>query len=145
MLTVEDSQGCWHNSVEDLLMCSTADGLGFCGCGNTDSVAEMLLKYLSSLPWLSAEYKKITDAKLSRFADVLHGGLSQEATAYAAMRVAYRAQHSLADKEFLLIAYIADRAQLTEHGGSVYGAWLTDKGTKWVEMLTASAAGRYAS
>lgn len=36
--------------------------------------------------------------------------------------------------EGLLLAYWADACDLTEHGGSVYGAWLSDKGKKWVEL-----------
>lgn len=39
------------------------------------------------------------------------------------------------DENFLLYAYVADRAKLTDHGGSVYGAWLTDKGEEILNLL----------
>lgn len=43
----------------------------------------------------------------------------------------------VADDNTLVIAYLCDMRELTDHGGSVYAAWLTDKG----EALLA-AAGR---
>lgn len=41
----------------------------------------------------------------------------------------------LEDENFLLYAYVADRAKLTDHGISVYGAWLTDKGKEVLNLL----------
>ena len=39
----------------------------------------------------------------------------------------------------LVYAYVADAAKLTDHGGSVYGAWLTDKGEKVLRLLRENA------
>ena len=36
----------------------------------------------------------------------------------------------------LALAYWADRRGLTEHGGSVYGAWITPAGRRWLELVT---------
>lgn len=35
----------------------------------------------------------------------------------------------------LFMAYILDHLGLLEHGSSIYGAWLTDKGKKMLEAL----------
>lgn len=35
----------------------------------------------------------------------------------------------------LMLAYWADRRRLTEHGGSVYGAWVTTAGFRWLELV----------
>lgn len=36
--------------------------------------------------------------------------------------------------EQLMLAYWADHRGLTDHGGSVYGAWITDAGRRWLEL-----------
>ena len=40
----------------------------------------------------------------------------------------------------MLLAYLADKCGLTEHGGTVYGAWLTDEGKRWLARAAALGA-----
>ena len=44
-------------------------------------------------------------------------------------------QGYLEDENYLLYAYVADKARLTDHGLSVYSAWLTEKGKKILQAL----------
>lgn len=37
--------------------------------------------------------------------------------------------------EELLLAYVCDKAGLTEHGSSVYGAWISEKGRELVKEM----------
>lgn len=39
------------------------------------------------------------------------------------------------DDTYIAYMYLADKAGLTEHGGSVFGAWLTIKGEKLLERM----------
>lgn len=39
------------------------------------------------------------------------------------------------DVAYWLTAYLCDAHGLTEHGGSVGGAWLTELGKEWLEKL----------
>jgi hypothetical protein len=34
----------------------------------------------------------------------------------------------------MLLAYWADRRGLTDHGGSVYSAWVAEAGQRWLEL-----------
>lgn len=135
----------WGRDSEDVgfldeigvLMCSSVDGLGFCGCGRPEDVADVLRRYLDSVAWNGAEYSsRILKAKLSR--ERLADGESEESKAYKKISEETKARHGLADDAFLLCAYIADDKKLTEHGGSVYGAWLTERGKKWLAEITAA-------
>lgn len=45
----------------------------------------------------------------------------------------------VSDDAEMLLAYIADELEWTEHGGSVGGAWLTDDGKEAMRNLTAAA------
>lgn len=47
-----------------------------------------------------------------------------------------RDDHHLAD---LLLAYLADNRHLTEHGGGIYGVWLTAEGVRWLELARSAA------
>ena len=42
------------------------------------------------------------------------------------------------DLATLVIAYRADELELTEHGGSIFGAWLTDAGERWLALEAAT-------
>lgn len=44
-----------------------------------------------------------------------------------------------------LLLYTLDHFDLTEHGGNVGGAWLTDKGKQVLEALNVEAAGEFDS
>ena len=39
---------------------------------------------------------------------------------------------------WLLLAYRADQLGFTEHGGSVYGSWITDAGKRWMVLYEES-------
>ena len=126
-----DSEGVHFNDEIGVLMCSSVDGLGFCGCGSPETVGNLMLRYLDAVVWQSAEWERINKAKR---------GWEEQQKDFARARLIFAEKHKLSDNEFLLVAYIADDKKLTEHGGSVYGAWLTERGKKWLARAKAWAA-----
>lgn len=89
------------------------EDLGFCGCGNPDSVAEMVAAYLRA--------KSENDPYFTR------------------ERVAYFI-NAWGEQLFLYMAYTLDDKEYTDHGASVYGAWTTDKGKSLLRVLEKGAA-----
>lgn len=43
-------------------------------------------------------------------------------------------RHTMPDPYPVLAAALADNHEFTEHGGSIYGAWLTDQGRAWMRL-----------
>lgn len=82
------------------------DQIGLCGCGNPEDVHKFLLDCLSSGKDDSniIDYKKVEK-------------LVSENTETVA--------------QFVL--HFLDKVSLTEHGGSVYGSWLTERGKQVLE------------
>lgn len=107
-----DSEGRAYESEIDLLLTSSADGLGLCGCGDPEHVGDMMCRYLEAVDWAwqdwGSRYPKLEE------------------------------QARLSPDAFLLCAYLADMKNLTEHGGSVNGAWLSDKGHAFAKALRAA-------
>lgn len=81
----------------------SAVAFNFCGCGSPEVVEDAVLAYLEGVVDLDEEAN--VDVSL------------QEREARCGGDVAY-----------LLLAYLADQQGWTDHGSSVYGAWITDKG-----------------
>ena len=79
--------------------------IGICGCGNPDDVLNMLQKYLE------AKREWMPFEKQKEFAA------------------------KYAEELMLFMMYIMDDKGYTEHGSSVYGCWLTDKGKAFLKML----------
>lgn len=44
-------------------------------------------------------------------------------------------KHDTPPDSDLIYLYVADRAELMEHGGSVYGAWVTEKGEAFIRLV----------
>ena len=96
--------------------------LGFCGCGDPEATTDDILDYLRLLkkrhddntepgnrwPNGSAAWSGNTDAIHARFPD---------------------------ERYLHLIEYVADAVDLTEHGGSCAGGWLTDGGELWLSLV----------
>jgi hypothetical protein len=81
----------------------TLDSLGFCGCGLPTEAMVFLRDVLQVLNGKQGVDFKSFDAKLGEL------GLPDGGLRY-------------------FVFYMIDHLGLTEHGGSVNGAWLTDKG-----------------
>lgn len=81
------------------------DDIGICGCGDPDSVLDMLEEYLEK----KSDYMSFKDQ--IAFAEKYHEEL------------------------MLFMMYIMDNKGFTDHGSSVYGSWLTDKGKHFLELL----------
>lgn len=86
--------------------------LDLCGCGNPDVVVDAMLDYLTRVE-----------------AGPQAWGENPQ----------IRDDHHLAD---LLLAYLADNRHLTEHGGGIYGVWLTHEGKRWLELARSTADGQ---
>ena len=100
--------------------------LGFCGCGDPEGMAELVASWLR---WRkegldgainAAEVSLRIDWTKSRERWQQHEARKPEMTG----------------REELLIAYLCDDKGLTEHGGSVYGSWLTETGEQWLAVLS---------
>ena len=87
-----------------------SDGLGICGCGDPESVYELVRDILALAPlYEQAEGERSNSAKVREMIGT--GGA------------------------FYLILYTLDRAGLLEHGSSVSGSWLTLKGTHYLALM----------
>lgn len=132
-----DSEDTWCGSEIGVLLSSDIDGLGFCGCGLPERVFVSMHRYLDSVRFYHDEMKKIDAAKLSRM-----GENSEESRARSKCIADTKQKHGFDEDMWLLLAYIADDKELTEHGSSVYGAWLTEKGRAWLDAADAEVARR---
>ena len=85
--------------------------IGLCGCGYPDSVLDMIQEFLEKK---SEERHSIYDEEAEEFAKKW------------ALQMTY------------YLAYTLDHHGFTEHGTSISGAWITDKGKAFLEMLRKS-------
>jgi hypothetical protein len=91
------------------------DKLKLCGCGDPDLVREFIVSLLTSgKPWQEGG-----DVKPTNTAET-------EALILANPEAAA-----------LLIMYMLDAHELTEHGGSVGGSWLTERGKQVAKVFSA--------
>jgi hypothetical protein len=91
------------------------DHLKFCGCGNPEAARELIAKLLTrGAPWEPGG--KIRPCGVDEAVAVIRD--DPEAAAWA-------------------LLYMLDAWQLTEHGGSVNGAWLTPRGEQAAEIFAA--------
>lgn len=100
--------GChWESPLEAFGM----SVLGFCGCMDPKGMADQIVDYLAIVARREGELSNWESARA-----MLYERFPEEW---------YR----------LLIQYLVDDKELTEHGGSVGGAWLTDAGKEWLARL----------
>lgn len=88
--------------------------LGWCECGNPEDMDRMMLAYLTNL------HERATTRK-----------------GEGPPHFGYRPTPDLSPDAEMLIQYVADSLDWTEHGGSVGGAWLSDDGREALAHLTA--------
>lgn len=113
----------WNEGVNDESECWNADQgvtwpemvLEICACGEPEDVVDAMGEYLARV-----EESSNFDFHPFGFMSIRDG------------------EHRLAD---LLLAYFSADRNLTEHGSSVYGAWLTAAGKRWLELWRATALG----
>lgn len=98
----------WHER-QDKLEDEVMGLFDFCRCGNTYIFMEGLRQYL-------------------RLVKIAHDDRIPEE---------YR-DENLQNDYYVPYMYLADKAGLTEHGGSVFSAWLTDKGKDLLKRLNVS-------
>ena len=98
-----------YEHVREMIHC---DLLDWCGCGNPEEADRAILNYLESLSYYACtvcegEYKE-------RNIDQKHNT---------------RSVFGVFNESLILcLMYAMDEKGLTEHGSSIYGAWLTTKG-----------------
>ena len=88
--------------------------LKFCGCGDPEGVQTWLQRVLETLK-------------------------GEPFVGWPARQQVLRSDPDASD---LFVLYVLDAMGLTEHGGSVGGSWLTDKGRKFLADLETGAARR---
>lgn len=97
--------GCHHNTEAEAMY---YDQTGLCGCGCPEDVHKFLIDCMSAIRDDSdsiIDYKKV-------------------------MEIITADPETVA--EFVL--HFLDSRELTEHGSSVYGSWLTDRGKQFLEI-----------
>jgi len=94
-------------SYEDELEYILLETVGFCGCGSPEDAAKFLMECLET-------HEKPEDHDYDKDKE-------------------FWSKHGSGGEYF--IRYALDRSGLTEHGGSVGGAWLTDFGNHVLELL----------
>lgn len=78
----------------------------FCGCGDSESIHRLIIKFLTAVHKSGViDYKEIGNIILKNNEQMV---------------------------EFVLL--FLDSKNLTEHGSSVYGSWLTERGKQFVEI-----------
>lgn len=85
----------------------------FCGCGNPEKAREYLVNLLQSMKDRSASSWEVNNVE----------------------------KVALSEGVFYFVMYVLDAMRLTEHGGSVGGSWLTEKGEKMLEFLRSEHEG----
>jgi len=94
--------------------------LGMCECGRPDEVEAFVLEIL--------------DAQAS-YRDTPQGGFeAKESRQHSAIK------NTDADVIFEFVMHVFEHAGFVEHGSSVYGSWLTEKGRKLISELKARAS-----
>ena len=96
--------GCHYNTEAEAMYYGQ---IGLCGCGRPEDVHEFLILCLSAK---RDDYPSLIDFK--KIAEIIKD--DPEVVA-----------------EFVL--HFLDLRNMTEHGGSVYGSWLTDRGKQVIE------------
>lgn len=87
------------------------DDFGFCGCGSPESAAEYLLAGLAALKARSdSDWSDAAQDECNKF---------------------FPEYGRKAPEVFSL--YLLDKAELIEHGGSISGSWLTEKGIEFLK------------
>ena len=97
-----DVNGCHHDDAKSFLQCHI---LGFCGCG----APEDSLRYIRDCLRHIANLKQVHEKQAT-----------YEAWGNEGKELMGRAEY--------FTRYVLDQKGLTEHGTSIKGAWLTDKG-----------------
>ena len=97
--------GCHYDSESEAMYFGQ---IGLCGCGDPDRVHQFLIDCLGSA---SDDFPSLLDV------DKVQNLILSRPQVVA---------------EFVL--HFLDSVNLTEHGGSVYGSWLTDRGSQVLEI-----------
>lgn len=101
-------------SVTDCIDFFHYEKLGWCGCGMPELAQNAARKYLDAVRARHEEGVEVGSAMLKK---------------------AFGCQYADADGLLLCLAYTLDEAELTEHGGGVGSAWLTDEGAMFLSLL----------
>jgi hypothetical protein len=98
--------GCHYDSEAEAMYFAQT---GLCGCGSPEDVHQMLIDCLTAV--CDGELSTIIDYK--KVVEIIKANPETMA-------------------QFVL--HFLDKVNLTEHGGSVYGSWLTERGKQFVEV-----------
>lgn len=121
---VEDSNGCWWRSRWELFWCGN-DGLNLCGCG-TDDPPRIVARILWAL-WESHKARK--DVRTYDY-------IPDDPTT---ARVIY-GKDKWDDPIVEFALHVLGSRDIVEHGTSIGGAWLTEKGVAAAEAVFATPA-----
>lgn len=107
----------------------------FCGCGNPEDILGRVRDALRAT-------QNISDAHLAP-GNCYPGG--KPTPAMAALHKAAEVAYGPDKVGALLLKYILARADLTEHGGSVNGAWLSTDGKRLLTFLESTPEDQWLS
>lgn len=104
--------------LDDCKDCFWSEELHWCGCGDTDKAATAIRDYLIACwRWIDLCNKPHPKKPIREYFDC---------------------DYVFEDRLLLCLAYAMDAAEFTEHGTSINGAWITDKGKVFLSILLLS-------
>lgn len=104
--------------IEELNNYFWYEHMDLCGCGRPLDCQENIKKYLQVL-------KDWTDAETGRAIELKQDGLNK----------AFNVQSVYDNTLLLFLAYVLDSYGFTEHCGGIGGAWITDLGRMYLDVL----------
>lgn len=102
--------------------------LNFCGCGNPEDAYDLVGTVLGLLE----ENREQDDADPEKFAFYPDSARMKRGKAFREATKEYIGGN---DGTFNLIMYLLGHVDLTEHGGSIYGSWITKKGRHYLSLM----------
>ena len=112
-LAVNTKNGCVYCDEELMEECENFfyyEKLNWCGCGSPEVAKRVVRDYLEAASLKSDEKRE-------------------------ALKKRFGFDHVYDNELLLCLAYAVDAAELTEHGSSIGGAWLSDEGKMFLWLL----------
>lgn len=109
--------GAWYETPTDALQ----GMFGFCGCGRPED----------NIRWIVAGLRLITESIPEDIAKI-RGFDSELRRGWVSGHLARCKAHFGGDEQDMFFRYWADNQGFTEHGGGLFGAWLSDFGVDFL-------------
>lgn len=131
---VLDDDGCHFDDLDSLVQ---YHAFGFCGCGEPEIVNDLLVGSLDAITSYWQDEEALTAGTYAG-PTISHCGSAMVAKDNLDRITDLVAANPKAAAH--LILYVLDKRDLTEHGGSVCGSWLSDRGRQVLALMGGEGA-----